>query len=640
MKSERHCEWRWNRFLPVFLLLVGHNTFAQLIERPIGFPFPGYAGQTNARTMAAGDTIALPFWDDFSTSVGRPSAEWWAQGEDVFVNRTLGLQPPTLGVATFDGLTRLGAPHNSTSNFVGPADSLTSKAIDLSGIPANIRSTVFLSFFWQIKGLGEIPNQEDSLRLQFYNRDRQWVTQWVLTGGEELLSDTFEQAFIAITEPEYYHAGFRFRFQSFNKQTGPFDHWHIDYVYLNQNRSSGDSTYFDHAITTLPSSPLLGLYAVPADQFRSAAPLLSGSGSFGFYNLEPPALVQPIDYYISLVNPASNSIVTWLNQKTAMGPLPPKGLERRTTTSAPLNTADVVEALGDRDSLVLDFRVFLDTGDTLLIKQISPLGDTTYHEHIDLRSNDASSIRLTFHDYLAYDDGTAEYAAGINQSRGQLAYKVAALAPDTLTAIDMFFPRIAPFAEGQPLDVLVWKTLSNINPVLLVSQRVSIQYTDSLDKFVRYEFEAPVIVKDTFFIGYRQYTDNFVGIGLDKNNNTGDRVYYNTGNGWVQNDRTDGSLMIRPVFGKADAVPITGVDDESAPAPIIYPNPSTGLIYFPVKPENLQVSDLSGKIVLRGTAQPSSASFEADLSHLPKGLYFVHYIYRNQRHTFKLLLTN
>ena len=637
MKSERHCEWGWNWFLPVFLLLVGHNTFAQLIERPIGFPFPGNAAQTNARTMAAGDTIALPFWDDFSTNLGRPNPEWWAQGEDVFVNRTLGLQPPTLGVATFDGLTRLGAPHNSTSNFVGPADSLTSKAIDLSLIPANIRSTIFLSFFWQIKGLGEIPNQEDSLRLQFYNRDRQWVTQWVLLGGEEQLNNTFEQAFIAITEPEYYHAGFRFRFQSFNKQTGPFDHWHIDYVYLNQNRSTNDNTYYDRALTTPPGSPLSGLYAVPADQFRSAAAVLSGRGSFEFYNLD--ALLQPVEYNLQVSDPVSGSLITWIDQDQVVDPIP-QGKERRTLTSSNVDALAVASALGERDSVVLDLRLFLKSGDTLLIKQISPLGDTTYHEGIDFRNNDTTSIRLTFHDYLAYDDGTAEYAAGINQSRGQLAYKVAALAPDTLTAIDMFFPRIAPFAEGQPLDVLVWKTLSNINPALLVSQRVSIQYTDSLDKFVRYEFEAPVIVKDTFFIGYRQYTDNFVGIGLDKNNNTGDRVYYNTGNGWVQNDRTDGSLMIRPVFGKANAVPITGIEEETTPAPVLYPNPSTGLIYFPVKPENLQVSDLSGKIVFTGTAQQSSAPFEADLSHLPKGLYFVHYIYRNQRHTFKLLLTD
>ena len=47
-----------------------------------------------------------------------------------------------------------------------------------------MRSTVYLSFFWQIKGLGEIPNTEDSLRLQFLSRDSVWVTKWVLKGSD------------------------------------------------------------------------------------------------------------------------------------------------------------------------------------------------------------------------------------------------------------------------------------------------------------------------------------------------------------------------------------------------------------------------------------------------------------------------
>ena len=229
-------------FLLTALVGAGFGSMAQLIERPLSSIAP--PANTSARTLAEGDTIQLPFWDDFSRYSGQPSSEWWANGKDVWVNATLGLNPPTLGVASFDGLNGDGIPHNPTSNFVGPADSLTSKAIDLSTIPANLRSTVFLSFFWQIKGLGEIPNVEDSLRLQYLSRDSLWVTKWVLYGGEDNLREGFTQQFLPILQPEFYHQGFRFRFQSFNKQTGPFDHWHIDYVYLNQNRSAANNTYF------------------------------------------------------------------------------------------------------------------------------------------------------------------------------------------------------------------------------------------------------------------------------------------------------------------------------------------------------------------------------------------------------------
>ncbi len=635
MHLKRLCSGKRITLLTVYALFV-HNLVGQLVEKPVGFPFP-YKSTQAARTLAVGDTIALPFWDDFSTTLGRPSTEWWAYGEDVFVNRTLGQHPPTLGVATFDGVNRLGVPHNANSNFVGPADSLISKAIDLSGIPANIRSTVYLSFFWQIKGLGEVPNREDSLRLQFFNRDRQWVTQWVLHGGEDNLNENFTHAFIAITDPAYYHEGFRFKFQSFNKQTGPFDHWHIDYVYLNQGRNSEDNTFFDRALSTSPSTPLSGLYALPADQLKSSAGLLNGGGGFEIYNLD--ALLQPVEYNLKISEPVTGATL-WIDQDRVVDPIP-QGLERRSLTSSPIDAQALAGIVGERDSVVMDLQVFLKTGDRNLISRVDPLtADTTYFDNVNFRNNDTTTIKLTFHDYTAYDDGTAEYAAGINQSRGQLAYKVAALAQDTLTGVDIYFPRIAPFAEGQPLDILAWKTLTNVNPTLLVSQRVSIQYTDSLDKFVRYKFEVPVVVRDSFFIGYRQYTDNFVGIGLDKNNNSGNRVFYNTGNGWVQNDRTEGSLMIRPVFEKTDAMPVTGVNEDTKPQPLVYPNPSSGVIYIPVKPESVQVSDLSGKVVYREMATRSAEPFEIDLTRLPKGIYFVHYIYRNRQHTFKLLLTD
>lgn len=610
---------------------------AQLVERPIGFARPGDLPGTAARTLAAGDTIQLPFWDDFSTTLGQPSSQWWAYGKDVWANQTLGLHPPTLGVASFDGLNSDGIPHNPNSTFVGPADSLISKAIDLSVIPANLRSTVYLSFFWQIKGRGEIPNEEDSLRLQYFSRDGQWVTRWLLLGGEANLYEDFRQVFVPVLQPEFYHPGFRFRFQSFNKQTGPFDHWHIDYVYLNQNRSTSNNTYFDRAISAAPGSPLGGYYALPPDQLKRSADLLAGTSSFEFFNLD--ALLQPVEYNLRLTNTATGAVISVMDENRVVDPIP-QGLERRTITSSSIDVASIVDALAGTDSLVADLKVFLKTGDKNLIARVDPLtADTTYFENINFRNNDTTSIRLTFHDYTAWDDGSAEYSAGINQARGQLAYKVVAPAQDTLTAIDIHFPRIAPFAENQPLDVIVWKTLTNINPTLLALQRVSVKYQPQRDQFVRYKLENPVVVRDTFFIGYRQYTDNFVGIGLDKNNNTGSRVYYNVGDGWVQNTRTEGALMMRPVFEKVPYRSVTGVDDKELLAPAVYPNPSNGVVYFPVKPENLHITDLSGRQVAV-EVQGQAAPFSADLVGLPKGIYFVHYIHQGRRITFKLLLTN
>ncbi|MEQ9097974.1 MAG: T9SS type A sorting domain-containing protein [Imperialibacter sp.] len=622
-------------FLAAFVA-GSHSAIAQLIQKPIAFP-TNSKYSASGRTLDADDTIQLPFWDDFSNYTGQPSNEWWVSSKDVWVNATLGLHPPTLGVATFDGLNSNGIPHNPTSNFVGPADSLTSRAIDLSVIPANLRSTVYLSFFWQIKGLGEIPNTEDSLRLQFLSRDSVWVTKWILKGGEENLKEDFTQQFVPILQPEFYHEGFRFRFQSFNKQTGPFDHWHIDYIYLNQNRSPSNNTYFDRALSAAPLSPLKGIYALPSGQFQSAADRLSGTSSFEFFNLD--ALLQPVEYSIQIVEASTGQIVSSVDENQVVDPIP-QGLERRTITSSPVDTEAIKAFLQDKDSVVLNMDLFLKTGDKYLISRVDPLtADTTYFENINYRNNDTTSISLAFSDFTAWDDGTAEYAAGINQSRGQLAYKVAALAQDTLTAIDIHFPRIAPFADGQPLDIIAWKTLTNINPTLLALQRVSVEFKEELDQFVRYKFEIPVVVSDTFYIGYRQYTDNFVGIGLDKNNNTGDRIYFNVGNGWVQNERTEGSLMIRPVFENVPFRSVTGLDEKPIEELTIYPNPSQGIVHFSEKPDAVFIADVSGRsfpVQLSDTQRPWSI----DLTHLPKGLYFVQYIFQNRKSTFKLILTN
>ena len=37
-----------------------------------------------------------------------------------------------------------------------------------------------------------------------------------------------------------------------------------------------------------------------------------------------------------------------------------------------------------------------------------------------------------------------------------------------------------------------------------------------------YKLETPRLVSDTIFIGYKQFENNLLSVGLDKNNNTSD----------------------------------------------------------------------------------------------------------------------
>ena len=79
----------------------------------------------------------------------------------MFINRNYPINPISLGVATFDGLDSLGYPYDIMSNLDGkPADYLTSKPIDLSSV-----NKAFLLFYYQPKGIGDMPQTEDKLYL-------------------------------------------------------------------------------------------------------------------------------------------------------------------------------------------------------------------------------------------------------------------------------------------------------------------------------------------------------------------------------------------------------------------------------------------------------------------------------------------
>lgn len=100
------------------------------------------------------DTLqTLPFRDDFSDYTGYPDTNLWVD-DNVYINRDLPIAPITLGVATFDGVSRTGLPYDTVLTVFGVStkcDSFTSKHINLN-YPTD--TTVYFSFFYQAQGRG------------------------------------------------------------------------------------------------------------------------------------------------------------------------------------------------------------------------------------------------------------------------------------------------------------------------------------------------------------------------------------------------------------------------------------------------------------------------------------------------------
>ena len=164
------------------------------------------ANLSNSRISTFNDTLTLPFIDDFSKRGIYPFDSLWLDS-NVFINSNYGDLPITIGVATFDGLNKNGYPYNPSASQDSVADLLTSRPIDLAVLTGD--TSVWLSFFYQPQGLGDVPETKDSLVLQLRDTGGVWNNVWALKGN----SDTaFKRANIHLLDNKYFYKGFQFRF--------------------------------------------------------------------------------------------------------------------------------------------------------------------------------------------------------------------------------------------------------------------------------------------------------------------------------------------------------------------------------------------------------------------------------------------
>lgn len=596
-------------------VLISSQVFAQLVVKPIPkyLLFLDYDQARLSKAPVVADTVTLPFWDDFSYNGQNADSTYWLVGNDVLINSGGGINPPTLNVATFDGINATGQPHSS-SDFVSPADVLESQPINLSLVPEIKRPTVWLSFFWQMKGLGELPDETDSIRLQFLNAEGQWVKQWVIAGLEENDTGEFQKQYIAITDPSFYHAGFKFKFQNFGKTTGPFDVWHLDYIYLNQDRVSTNESIFDLSIATEPPS-LFNTYSnIPYDQLFAFPDTIFAPYRVGIASQENNP--QPVGYsYLLSDTIANQTILSETNNST-----PILALSRSTITTSIIDRSLLNP---NTDSLILKSNFLFQTGDNYLISSINNGGaDTTYlvSDTLNYRINDSLDRTYVIHETLSYDDGSADFAAGVNQKFGQIAVEYTIAVEDTLTAMDIYFPRIGENSNGESITLSVIKgDLLNNNIIQLYRNENEIVKIDSLvNLFVRYELSTPLIVSGTFYLVFEQITDNFIGIGLDKNNPQPNKIFSNTEGDWLQNNAAgvDGSLMFRAIFGNSNDIITSTKLENKIQLVTVYPNPVQNRIKLDGKFDTLEMYTISGEKVHIDLNQN-----EIDVSNLKNGIY-------------------
>ncbi|MCE7061395.1 T9SS type A sorting domain-containing protein [Dyadobacter sp. CY343] len=584
-------------FIYIGMLLVLHCRVAHAQLRLVPLGEGDYEEEVSENRTLRTEVLSLPFFDDFSTTrTAAPDTRYWLAGSGVYINNSLATSQPSRNIATFDGLNARGVPYNLV-NPLGQdfTDTLTSQPINLAGRSA--ADSIYLSFYWSAKGLGELPDSSDYLSLELLNRNNEWTTIWTQNGFE---ADTlFSQEFIKISDALYLHGAFQFRFRSYGRGSGPFDTWHLDYVYINTKRSVRQPYIFDVA-TRKPVSQLLKTYtAMPLRQY-----------------LVKPAAVISDSVSTDIVNHFNNfniltSTFTLTDERTG------KELQRNVQRSiyveslkskalqVKLNAPVIPTGI---DSISLVSRFFLTTTDSI--------------PNLGLKNNDTIVSRTTLKDYFAFDDGSAEYGVQVNQKLGRVAVRYILSKPDTIGGVRL---AIVPFNKdiaGQSFNIQI---LSNKNgkPDQMLGQRsVAVSYTNRRDGFVDYKLAVPVAIADTFYVGWNQINEQPVTVGFDRSSKLGkNQIFYNLGTEWVQERSLNGSIMIRPYLGEKAQGVITG-NEELATDQVFFPNPNRGSLNW--KAENLKQIDIFSKEGrLLKSAFPDNSEKSVDISHLPDGIYVI-----------------
>ncbi|UII24619.1 T9SS type A sorting domain-containing protein [Fulvivirga maritima] len=632
----------------LFLVTACYQTVRAQISY---FPIPdsqntSVGKKTNSTARQQDETpLSLPFWDDFSFSDNSPSDSLWSTN-GVFINNGMGVNPPSIGVATFDGLNSSGAPYVNSPTSTGITDSLTSKPIELSEL--TVADNVYLSFYYQYAGYGEAPEENDGLSLAFKDADGIWNTVWPL--GEELTRDSlsFHQVVLQVDLEEYFHDQFQFQFAAYGRQSGIFDIWNIDYVYMNEGRSlnAEDTSYPDRSISMQPYSLMGDYQAVPIDHFSYD---YFSDINFSLYNLDNPEDIdvdnlprrQPYIYelYLDVVSYTDSASTT--TQFDNSSDITNSILYPQETVSitAPvselqLNDGDIDTSM---DSVFLDLKLVINASDNLTSGQ-DVVGDYVpeVFAPIDFRNNDTTQVRLALKDYYAYDDGQAEAGAGLNFSGDFLAYQftMPESLSDNITAIDIYFPYLGTSPTGRSIFLCVWDDNNGQPGTLRARTSQSISNTGR-NQFIRYSLGTEVDVSGTFYVGYLQNSNGQLGVGLDRNTDTGDKIFYNLDGTWQQNSLVSGSLMIRPVFGEFEGTTV-GVENPNIQNLKVYPNPSNGEYILEGSYQEIHLTDLRGVSQQYELQEISNERHILNIKHLPTGIYILQLHSQNKTQSIKI----
>ncbi len=458
--------------------------------------------------------VSLPLADDFS-DLNRTLSLWDLKG--VYINNSLGMGAPTYGIASFDGLNDKMKPYSETYNAWGGSDTMTTKPIDLSAFsPAD---SIVISFYVQRKGMGNDPSIEDSLIFEGLTKDGRWITLW--RSHASIDTSQFSWVAVKLEDTTLFHNNAQFRFRNTATISGFFDHWHIDWFYIDDNRSISDSTILDVAVQDVPISITSPYTRMP----------------WHFLQAQPTYLQQPTITISNLSNAVRNTQYRF--RLLAGNTLQVIDSSLFVATNLSPGTAKFSMTFDQFPTAITSVP---DTGLAIQIQYIITAGGNSF------TFNDTVTKTYIFDAMLGYDDGTPELAYGVEGQGSAFAYEFSIPSSDTLWAVAILFvDQIRRNEEPDLFSVVVWEDIF-IGQMLARKDFQMPCQIDSGWQFCIYKFDEPVIVPSKFYVGWIQTSARAMSIGFDKNTNARTNAWFNTMDTWEQS-QFDGTVMIRPIIG-------------------------------------------------------------------------------------------
>ncbi len=572
------------------------------------------------------DTIELPFLDDFSTTFPDVDANLW---EDNFVeiNYTIAYRPPSIGVVTFDALNKDQTFYTSSYATEHRADVLTSKPINLNYVDNN---TIYLSFYYQAQGIADFPETKDSLVLQFQAPETEiWETVWAVEGTNENTNEpSFNKAIIQVNEEKYLKKGFRFRF--YNKASlatnakpsvvANCDHWHIDYVCLNKDRTSTDLLLKELAFQYPLKLTINDYTTIPYSHFEANKIdnelVLDCEVQYKNNDNETGKIDSINIIFKDLNNIEENDSIRLGSDNPQAGKV---YLRQGSETFNYPNSGEV--------ELRYELKTELITG----------VDDSTF--------NNVIYQNKTYGGNYAYDDGTAEGGYGLvgdGTTHSLVANKYYTYLEDTLTAVEILFNRTFKDAQPQYFYLMVWDNdPDNGKPGRLIyeKQGVYIDYQKS-NTFQTFSIDSSFAVADTFYIGWKKTNSQLMNVGIDLNTVEENHKYYNL-NGYWKNSSIKGELLVQPVFGKANHI---GIDEVEYKIEFnIFPNPVSNYLNFEIASQNyyenfeITIYNIYGAEMYHDF---HSSKGNIEVSTLQKGIYLINIVSENGIRTTKKFIKN